>query len=576
MRLKPISFGDFALGAAALVAAAFLEKEFAPSAAIEIGRARRQSSQVIASIVDQTQLILICLVAVALLTLVAQRIGVPYPILLTVCGGCLALVPHLPSIQLSPKLVFDLFLPPLLYPAAVFTSWRDFRANLRSILPLAIFLVLLTMTVTAYLFHALTGLPLAVGFVFGALVSPPDAVAALAVTKDLRVPGKIVAILEGESLVNDATSFISFRFAVAAVLTGSFSLGQASVQFLLVAAGGIGVGLVTGWLATQVQKRLDDPPVQTMFSLLTPYVAYFSGEKLHVSGILAVVIAGIYYGWRAPRVLSGRMRLQAIPVWQMVTFILNGILFMLLGLQLPQVIRALPSGSAMAVAKVAVVVLAAIVLVRFVWVFGATYLPRLLSRQFRRKNPALPWQQTALIAWVAMRGADSLAGALAIPYVLTNGAPFPGRNLILLLTFSVIFGTLVVQGLTLKPLVRGLKIMDDHVPEKEERMARLKANEAALTRIEDIGSSNRARPESVERLRSEYADRIRQLSRETAPEKSVGRLYSKDFEELAREALQTERDTVIALRNDESINDEVLRRIQRDIDLAEARLQRQR
>jgi CPA1 family monovalent cation:H+ antiporter len=526
--------------------------------------------------VDQIQLILICLVAVALLTLVARKIGVPYPILLTVGGGCLALVPHLPAIQLNPKLIFDLFLPPLLYPAAVYTSWRDFRANLRSILPLAIFLVLLTMTVTAYLFHALTGLPLAVGFVFGALISPPDAVAALAVTKDLRVPGKIVAILEGESLVNDATSFISFRFAVAAVLTGSFSLGQASVQFLLVAAGGIVVGLVTGWLATQVQKHLDDPPVQTMFSLLTPYVAYFSGEKLHVSGILAVVIAGIYYGWRAPRVLSGRMRLQAVPVWQMVTFILNGILFMLLGLQLPQVIQALPPGSASAVAKVAIVVLLAIVLVRFVWVFGATYLPRLLSRQFRRKNPALPWQQTALIGWIAMRGADSLAGALAIPYLLTNGAPFPGRNLILLLTFCVIFGTLVVQGLTLKPLVRALKIMDDHVPEKEERMARLKANEAALARIEDIGSSNRARPQSVERLRSEYADRIRQLSRETAAERSVGRLYSKDFEELAREALETERDTVIALRNDESINDEVLRRIQRDIDLAEARLQRQR
>jgi monovalent cation/hydrogen antiporter len=297
------------------------------------------------------ELILICLVAVALLALVAGKIGIPYPILLTIAGGLLAFVPGLPKIRLDPKLVFDLFLPPLIYPAAVYTSWRDFRANLRSILPLAIFLVLLTMTVIAYLFDALTGLPLAVGFVFGALISPPDAVAALAVTQNLRVPRKIIVILEGESLVNDATSFISFRFAVAAVLTGSFSLSQASVQFLLVAAGGIVVGLATGWLATQVQKRLDDPPVQTMFSLLTPYVAYFCGEMLHVSGILAVVIAGIYYGWRAPRVLSGRMRLQAIPVWQMVTFILNGILFMLIGLQLPQVIHALTPGAAIEVAK---------------------------------------------------------------------------------------------------------------------------------------------------------------------------------------------------------------------------------
>src|SRR5256885_1216827 len=344
------------------------------------------------------ELILICLVAVALLALVARKIGVPYPILLTVAGGLLAFVPGLPKIQLDPKLVFDLFLPPLIYPAAVYTSWRDFRANLRSILPVAIFLVLLTMTAAAYTLHLLTGLPFAVGFVFGALISPPDAVAALAVTKGLRVPRKIIVILEGESLVNDATSFISFRFAVAAVLTGTFSLGQASAQFLFVAAGGIAVGLATGWLATQVQKRLDDPPVQTMFSLLTPYVAYFSGEQLHVSGILAVVIAGIYYGWRAPRVLSGQMRLQAFPVWEMVTFILNGILFMLIGLQLPQVMNALAPGTATRMAWLAIVFVAVIVLVRFVWVFGATYLPRLLSPTFRGKNPA-PWKHTALVAW---------------------------------------------------------------------------------------------------------------------------------------------------------------------------------
>src|SRR5438132_677778 len=306
--------------------------------------------------VGKTELFLICLVAVALLAIVARKIRVPYPILLTIGGVGLALVPGLPTIQLDPQLVFNLFLPPLLYPAAIFTSWRDFRGNLRSILPLAIVLVLLTMTATAYLFHALVGLPLAVGFVFGAIISPPDAVAALAVTQNLRVPRKIIVILEGESLINDATSFISFRFAVAAVLTGAFSLGQASLQFLFVAVGGVGVGLAVGWLATQLQKRLDDPPVQTMFSLLTPYVAYFSGERLHVSGILAVVIAGIYYGWRAPHVLSGRMRLQALPVWEMVVFILNGVLFMLIGLQLPEVIRALAPGSAMGVAKLAALV----------------------------------------------------------------------------------------------------------------------------------------------------------------------------------------------------------------------------
>src|SRR5947208_3770624 len=519
------------------------------------------------------ELILICLVAVALLALVARKIGVPYPILLTIAGGLLAFVPGLPTIQLDPKLVFDLFLPPLIYPAAVYTSWRDFRANLRSILPLAIFLILLTMTVSAYLFHALTGLPLAVGFVFGALISPPDAVAALAVTQNLRVPRKIIVILEGESLVNDATSFIAFRFAVAAVITGMFSLAQASLQFLFVAAGGICVGLAVGWLIVQLQKRLDDPPVQTLFSLLTPYVAYFSGESLHVSGILAVVIAGIYIGWRAPRILSGRMRLQAFPVWEMVTFILNGILFMLIGLQLPQVMDALAPGTATRAAWLAIVFVAAIVLVRFVWVFGTTYLPRLFSPTFRRKNPA-PWKQTALIAWTGMRGADSLAGALAIPLVLTNGQPFPDRDLILLLTFCVIFATLVLQGLTLTPIVHWLKIRDDRITEKEERLARLKANEAALARLEEIASSKRARPKTVERLRSEYEDRIRQLRSEVPDEESVRRLFSEDFEDLAREVLQTERDAVIQLRNEEAINDQALRRIQRDIDLAEARLRR--
>src|SRR5437667_8004023 len=333
--------------------------------------------------VDKTELILICLVAVALLAIVARKIRIPYPILLTIGGVVLALIPGLPAIHLDPQLVFNLFLPPLLYPAAVYTSWRDFRANLRSILPLAIVLVLVTMTATAYLFHWLAGLPLAVGFVFGAIISPPDAVAALSVTQHMRVPRKIVVILEGESLANDATSFISFRFAVAAVMTGRFSLAEAGTRFLFVATGGICVGLAVGWLATQVQRRLDDPPVQTMFSLLTPYVAYFAGERLHVSGILAVVIAGIVYGWHAPQILRGRMRLQALPVWETVAFVLNGVLFMLIGLELPVVVRSLPPSSTTQAAKLAVLVLAAIVLVRFFWLFGSIYLPRLISRTFR-------------------------------------------------------------------------------------------------------------------------------------------------------------------------------------------------
>jgi CPA1 family monovalent cation:H+ antiporter len=523
----------------------------------------------------KTELILICLLAVAFLAIAARRWQLPFPILLTLGGVVLALMPGLPKIQLEPDLVFDLFLPPLIYPAAVWTSWRDFRTNLGPILWLAIGLILATMTVVGFAFHYLTGLPLAVGFVFGALISPPDAVAALSVTQQLRVPRRVVVILEGESLVNDATSFISFRFAVAAVLTGTFSLGQAAAEFLLVAAGGIVVGVAVGWLATQLQRRLDDPPVQTMFSLLTPYVAYFTGEQLHVSGILAVVIAGMFYGWRAPAVLSGRMRLQALPVWEMVLFALNGILFMLIGLQLPDVIRSKPAGSPLGFARLTLLVLGSIVLVRFTWMFGAAYLPRVLGRKLGRRDQT-SWKHTVLLGWTAMRGADSLAGALAIPLVAADGRPFPGRDLILLLTFAVIFATLLLQGPTVAPLLKWLRIVDDGVTEREEHTARLRANQAALARLDAIQASSRARPEAIQRLRAEYQDRIEQL-RDGAPVGDAGiYLFLPDFEALAREALETERETVLRLRNEKEINDHALRRIQRDIDLAEARLRRPR
>src|SRR5438105_3729650 len=279
----------------------------------------------------------------------------------------------------------------------------------------------------------------------------------------------------------------------------------------------------------------------------------------------------MFYGWHAPRILRGRMRLQALPVWETVVFVLNGVLFMLIGLQLSLVVRSLPASSMAQAGKLAALVLAAIVLVRFVWLFGSSHLPGLVMPAFRRR---MPWQHTGVIAWTGMRGADSLAGALAIPFVLPNGQPFPGRDLMILLTFCVIFATLVLQGLTLAPLVRFLKIKDDRITEKEERLARLKANEAALARLQEIASSKRAMPNAVERLRSEYEDRVRQLQIEEPDGGSVSRLYSRDFEELARDVLQTERDTVIALRNEEAINDQALRRIQRDIDLAEARLHR--
>src|ERR1041384_4232995 len=276
------------------------------------------------------------LLAVAVLALVARELSIPYPILFVIGGSLLGFIPGLPKVRLNPELVFVFFLPPLLFPAAVFTSWRDFRANLRPISLLAIGLVLFTVVAVAYLAHYFMHLPLAAGFVLGAIISPPDAIAATAIADRLKLPRRIVTILEGESLVNDATALVAYRFAVAAVATGSFSLAHASAKFLIVGIGGILIGLTVGFVAARIQQRLDDPPIQITISLLTPYTAYFSADRLGVSGVLAVVTAGLYLGWAQPEIINFKMRLRAFPVWETVVFLLNGFIFILIGLQLPE------------------------------------------------------------------------------------------------------------------------------------------------------------------------------------------------------------------------------------------------
>ena len=273
--------------------------------------------------VEIVELILGALVLVAGLALLARRINVPYPILLVVGGLLLAFVPGLPKIRLNPELVFLLFLPPLLFPAALFTSWRDFRAEIRPISLLAIGLVVVTTVVIGWLVHYWTGFPLAATFVLGAIISPPDAIAATAITERLRVPRRVVTILEGESLVNDATAFICYRFAIAAVVTGTFSLTQAGVRFVVVAVGGAAMGLLIGWGSAWIHRRLDNPPVHTTISLLTPFAAYLAAEQLGVSGVLAVVVAGLYLGWHSPEISSYRVASKVYPVWEMVLFLLT-------------------------------------------------------------------------------------------------------------------------------------------------------------------------------------------------------------------------------------------------------------
>lgn len=517
------------------------------------------------------EIILGLLVAVAVLALVARRWNVPYPILLVLGGLLLAMIPGLPAVQLNPELVFLFFLPPLIYPAALFTSWRDFKANLRPITFLAFGLVLFTTAVVGWLAHWLTGMPMAAGFLLGAIISPPDAVAATAITERLRVPRRIVIVLEGESLVNDATALVAYRFGIAAVMTGAFSLGQASLLFLLAGGGGILFGLAAGWLVARLQARLDDPPVQTTLSLLTPFAIYLPADKLGISGVLAVVSAGIYIGWRAPEIVTARTRLHIAPFWEMVQFLLNGLVFILIGLQLPEVLKNLSNEPKVMLLFHAAVICGAVILVRVLWVFPATYVPRFLSRKLRERDPYPNWRPVMVVAWTGMRGVVSLAAAMALPLTLRDGSPFPGRDLILFFTFSVILATLVVQGLTLPPLIRWLGVVDDGVHEREERIARLKANEAALARLKELEET--VDHEALEHHRHEYEDRIRQLSvcdPGGAPHEK--RMHTADHQKLLSEMLAIERRTIVQLRNEHVINDTVLRRIQRDIDFAEARL----
>jgi len=513
------------------------------------------------------------LLAVAVLALLARQLHIPYPILFVIGGLLLGLIPKLPKVRLDPELVFLFFLPPLLFPAALFTSWRDFRANLRPISLLAIGLVLFTTIAVALLAHHFMGLPLAVGFVLGAIISPPDAIAATAIADRLRVPRRIVTILEGESLVNDATALVAYRFAVVAVATGSFSLAKASGQFFIVGIGGILLGLAVGWLAERFHERVDDAPIEITVSLLTPFAAYLPAEHLGVSGVLAVVTAGLYLGRRMPEILTFRTRLQGGPVWDMVEFLLTGFVFILIGLQLPEVLRAL-SGNAIPIRQLvwyALVISLAVILIRILWVFPATYLPRLLFKTIRARDPYPSWRHVTIVAWTGMRGVVSLAAALALPLTIQDGSPFPGRDLILFLTFIVILATLVVQGLSLPPLIRWLGIKDDGAAEKEEREARLKANQAALARLNEIAERDPAKADALQRLRIEYEDRIRQLESYENAGTPRG-LFSSEYEHLSYEALRVERRIILQLRNTGVINDEVLRHIQRDIDLAEARL----
>ncbi len=529
----------------------------------------------------QLELVCFVLMLVAVLDIAARKIHLPYPVLMVLCGLTLGLIPKLPQIAFAPELVLPIFLPPLLFPAALLTSWHDFKSNLRPIFLLAVGLVLLTIAAVAWVAHAcIPHLPWAAAFVLGAIVSPPDAIAATAVFERLEVPRRIVTILEGESLVNDTVALVAYRFGIAAVVTGTFSATTAAMELPLVALGGAAIGWIVGVSVDWIQRRLDDPPVQITISLLAPYLAYLAAEHLECSGALAIVTAGVYLGWRLPRMISARTRLELAAFWKMLVYLLNGVVFIFIGLQLPQVMHGLEQHTAWSrLFFQAGAVSAVVIVIRLLWIFPAAYLPRFLSPALRARDPYPDWRDIAIIGWSGMRGVDSLATALALPLATAVGAPFPGRDIIIFVSFAVILLTLVAQGLSLPVLIRLLKVKGDGKADCEEQVARLAANQAALAYLERRAETEIEQRPQLNLLQAEYHERMAQLEHEEDACDASAAATTNDtaappshFHQAARDALQVERDTIIDLRNQHRINDETLRIVQRDIDLADARL----
>ena len=522
------------------------------------------------------EVILTLFVFVAALAALAHRIRVPYPIFLVLGGLALSFIPDLPRVALDPNVVFLVFLPPILYYAGLLTSWRDFRANLRPISLLAFGLVLFTTALVAVAAHYLVGLPWAAAFVLGAIVSPPDAVAATAIMSAMRIPRRIIVILEGESLVNDATALVAYRFAVAAAATGAFSLPAASARLVLVSVGGVAVGLVVGYAVAWLRPRVRHENVEALLSLLTPYVAYIPAEHLGVSGVLAAVAAGVYMARRIPQITSGRTRLRLYALWDVLLFILNGLVFILIGLQLPPVLARIGAANVRSLAGDALVISAVVVLLRMAWVFPATYLPRLLLPAMSRRDPPPPFGHVFMIAWTGMRGIVSLAAALALPLTTRAGDPFPGRDLILFITFGVILFTLVLQGLSLPLVIRLFELSADDSEEREELRARYETTQAALARLEALVATGDARDDLVAPVRAEYqrtAAWLREaLGIRPGPDDEASALCANRLD-VRRQALLAQHQMLVRLRDDDVIADEVLRKIQAELDLEEARLE---
>jgi monovalent cation/hydrogen antiporter len=516
------------------------------------------------------EVVLAMLVVAILLAHFSEALRIPYAVLLVIAGMALPFVPGLPEVGFDPQLALALFLPPLLFSAAYFTSWRDFRFYLRPILLLAIGLVMATTLGVGLVFKWLVpDVPWAIAFLLGAIVSPPDAVAAAAILEKLRLPKRIVAILEGESLVNDATGLVLYKFALAAALSGTFSAVEAAGTFVVYAVGGCALGWAIGEAAVWIMKRIHETLLQIAFTFVVAFGAFLGGEIVHVSGVLAVVVAGLVVGWHAPEFFSAEARVQGQMVWSAVVFFLNAIVFILIGLQLDGIVSRLAGYDLDQLLWWACAISLAAIAIRLVWVFPNAYLPALFASVREREGvPPVGW--TMIVGWTGMRGVVSLAAALAIPLTSDDGTPFPARDLVVFLSFAVIFATLVVQGTTLGPLIKFLKVGGDRNAEIEEEMARRKMVHAALAEIDRVAELDLVALEIAPALRTSYQNRLR--PDEPSQEHRELEHARRQARRVRLEIVNVERRRLLKLRREREIGDDVLHKLMREIDLEEMRL----
>jgi CPA1 family monovalent cation:H+ antiporter len=518
--------------------------------------------------VQDAELVLGLLIAVAALVTIARRLGIAYPIFLVIGGLLLGLTPGVPRIHVDPDLIFLLVLPPLLYIAAYLTPIRSLRANLGTISSLAVGLVIASAVTVAAVAHALLpDVPWAVAFALGAIVAPPDAVAATAITSRLAVPRQIVTILEGESLLNDATALTIYSVALAVAAGGVFSATTAAVTFAGAMLGGCAIGLAVGWGIAHIRARLQDTPVEMTISLLTPYAAFLPAQRLDASGVIATVAAGLYLGHRGSHIMGADARLTGRALWETITFLLNGFVFIVMGFEVPLLLRALTPGLALQAVGIGAVVTLALVLVRTLWIFATVFLPQ------RLHGRADAFGCSVVLSWAGMRGVVSLAAALALPTTVAAGGPFPARETLLIVTLTVIVLTLVGQGLTLPWLIRALGLGKDVGLRAEEIRARERLLEAATRRLDELYPVWPGHRPLLDQLRDTYRHRSEHIEhqRDPAADSAEDRELI-EHREIRQTVIDAEREALLRLRAEGEVNNEVLRDLERELDLEERRM----